>query len=247
MNKALTRAPRSKTRPATADNDRNPLLTTCVVEDETIHIPGWVVDLTSFRRWVHGDDFPETGRICFLDGEVWVDMSKEQFFSHNQARSEYNIVLGGLCRASKRGRYVPEGMLLTHVAANLTAQPDGCFFFHETLSSGRLRLVEGKKGGFVELEGTPDMALEVVSDSSEEKDLDTLFDLYRRAGIAEYWLVDVRGDRLVFDIYRHTSRGYVAVRKQAGWLKSTVFGKSFRLTRQTDAQGHPEYTLEVRD
>jgi hypothetical protein len=38
----------------------------------------------------------------------------------------------------------------------------------------------------------------------------------------------------------------VTVRKHGGWVKSAVFGKSFRLTEQTDPLGHPEYTLAVR-
>jgi hypothetical protein len=70
--------------------------------------------------------------------------------------------------------------------------------------------------------------------------------LYHEAGIPEYWLVDARGDRLVFEILRHTARGYVAVRKQQGWQKSGVFGKSFRLTQRTDENGLAEYTLKVR-
>jgi hypothetical protein len=38
-------------------------------------------------------------------------------------------------------------------------------------------------------------------------------------------------------------RGYTAVRKNAGWLKSAVFASSFRLSRRDDALGYPEYTL----
>lgn len=76
---------------------------------------------------MHSGEFPETGRICFLDGEVWVDMSMEQLYTHNQVK------------------------------------------------------------------------------------------------------------------------GYVVTRQQAGgWVKSAVFGKSFRLTRQTDEPGQPEYTVEIR-
>jgi hypothetical protein len=33
-----------------------------------------------------------------------------------------------------------------------------------------VRLIVGKDGGFVELQGSPDMVLEVLSASSEEKD-----------------------------------------------------------------------------
>ena len=49
-----------------------------------------------------------------------------------------------------------------------------------------------------------------------------------------------------FDILRHGAKEYVPVRKPGGWLRSTVFGASFRLTRKTDEMGHPEFTLAVR-
>jgi hypothetical protein len=58
--------------------------------------------------------------------------------------------------------------------------------------------------------------------------------------------VDARGEHPVLEILRSTDKGYLTSRKQAGWAKSAVFGKSFRLTQQTDPLGHPEYTLAVR-
>jgi Uma2 family endonuclease len=73
-----------------------------------------------------------------------------------------------------------------------------------------------------------------------------LRELYWKAGIPEYWLVDDRGEELEFSILRHGPRGYTPVRKQGGWVKSAVFGKSFRLLRQHDEDGLLEYTLEVR-
>jgi Uma2 family endonuclease len=221
-------------------------MNTFALDGEFVHIPGWVEDLASFRRWFQSDEFPEIGRICYLNGEVWVDMSKEQIFSHNQVKNEYAFVLTGLAKASRRGRFFPDGVLLTHEEADLSSQPDGTFISYESLETGRVRLVEGVQEGYVEIDGTPDMVLEVVSTSSMEKDTITQLDLYWRAGIREYWLVDVRGERLEFDIWRHTPTGYVPIRKQRGWVKSTVFGKSFRLTRQNDERGDPEYTLAVR-
>jgi Uma2 family endonuclease len=222
-------------------------MNTIVVDEESIHIPEGVHrSLASFRQWAHSDTFPQTGRICYLNGEVWVDMSKEQFFSHNQIKTEYAVVLGGLAKANRLGRYVSDGMLISHVVANFSTQPDGAFLSYESLQSDKIRLVEGVREGNVELEGTPDMALEVVSAGSVVKDTETLRELYWQAGITEYWLVDCRGDRVIFEILRHTPKGYVATRKQGGWIKSNVFGKSFRLTRRTDHLGDPEYTLEVR-
>ena len=57
---------------------------------------------------------------------------------------------------------------------------------------------------------------------------------------------DPRGLELHFDIFRYTETGYVATRPRQGWLKSAVFGKSFRLTQRDDVRGNPVFTLEVR-
>lgn len=222
-------------------------MSTFVVYNESVTIPPWVVNLESFRRWARSDDFPETGRICYLGMEgVWVDMSKEQIFTHNQVKCECTITLGGLARKNKLGRYFPDGVLLSNVDADLSCQPDGCFVSFESFRSGKVRLVEGASAGFVELEGSPDMTLEILSDSSVKKDLTMLFDLYWQADVAEYWVIDVRGDRSVFDIYRHGSRGFVARGKSGGWIKSSVLGKSFRLRQHTEDDGKPDYALEIR-
>jgi Uma2 family endonuclease len=221
-------------------------MNTMVVEGDFVRIPDDVKTLEAFRRWAQSEDFPEFGRICYLRGDVWVDMSKEQFFSHNQVKNEYNIKLGSLAKALRVGRYVPDGMLLTNDEADLSAQPDGIFITNRSLRLGRVRLVEGVREGYLELEGSPDMVLEIMSTSSVEKDTLTLRELYWRAGIREYWLVDARGEALEFDILRRTPAGYVPTRKQAGWIKSAVFRRSFKLVRRLDKLGHPDFTLKVR-
>src|SRR5271156_3465010 len=96
------------------------IVNTMVVDTEIVQIPAWVHDLVSFRRWYHSGDFPESGRICYLKGEVWVDMSMEQVFSHNQVKGEYNIVLGTLAKKSKLGRFFPDGIRITNVEADLS-------------------------------------------------------------------------------------------------------------------------------
>jgi Uma2 family endonuclease len=221
-------------------------MNTIVLYESAVHIPDGIRDLTGFRRWIHSDDFPEAGRICYLDGQVWVDISKEQIFAHNQVKQEFNLVIGGLVKAERLGRYFPDGLYLTNDRANLAAQPDGTFVARDSLQSGRVRLVEGDKEGYLEMDGSPDMVLEVVSASSVEKDKETLRDLYWQAEITEYWLVDARSDRLDFTILRREVGGYVAARKQAGWVKSRVFDRGFRLTCQPDDTGNPEYRLSVR-
>jgi Uma2 family endonuclease len=139
-----------------------------------------------------------------------------------------------------------DGLFLCNVHADIAGNPDGTFASADAIESGRVRLIEGKRGGYVELEGSPDMVLEVVSPSSVRKDPATMRQAYGESEVREYWLVDAREDPLQFDVFRHTSRGYVAARKQDGWLKSAVFGKAFRLTQRMNRLGHAEYTLEVR-
>lgn len=219
---------------------------TVLHESEQVSIPDWVVDLESFRRWADADDFPDTGRVWFLRGKVWVDMSKQQVFSHLLVKSQYNIVLGHMVQAEKRGLFLPDGLHLTNVSADISGNPDGTFVSFETLDAKRAVLVEGMELGFLELEGSPDMVLEVISNSSVRKDCVILRQAYWEADIREYWLVDARKEPLSFDILRHTAKGYTATRKQDGWIKSAVFGKSFRLTQEADVLGHPEYTLAMR-
>ena len=114
------------------------------------------------------------------------------------------------------GRYLGSGALLSNYAADISVKPDGLFFSDDTLGSGRLQLVEGKDGGYDELQGAPDMILEVVSESSQEKDTVKLKTAYWEAGIPEYWLVDAREEPVNFDIFRRGTRGYRASRKPDG-------------------------------
>jgi Uma2 family endonuclease len=213
---------------------------------EDVRVPAWVVDLASFHRWVESDEFPEHGRIDYLRGEVWVDMGDEQVFSHNQVKTEFTMTLGYLIKSERLGRFFQDGIRLTHPEVAISSIPDGMFISTGTLRSGRVTLVEGTEDGFVRIEGSPDMVLEIVSTSSVQKDTVELRELYWQARVKEYWLVDARREPLRFQILHRTTRGFSATRPQAGWLRSAVFGKSFRLTQERDELGHPAYTLSVR-
>jgi Uma2 family endonuclease len=217
-----------------------------VIIDEKVCIPASIDDLESFRRWARSDEFPEHGSFSYLNGEIWVDLSMEELLTHNQVKGAFAFRVMDLLEQNPLGRFVHDRMLLSNNAAGLSTEPDGLFFFWETKRSGRLRFIEGKETGYIELEGTPDMVLEVISRGSAKKDSERLRELYWRAGITEYWLVDVRGELLRFDIFRHTKDGYVAAEPQEGWLFSTVFGQAFKLTQQTDPLGYPLYKLQRR-
>src|SRR5262245_18886652 len=102
-------------------------MNTFVVDDSAVVVPSYVRDHVSFREWAQSNDFPEEGQVCYLNGGVWVDMSKEQLFTHNQVKHELAFVLTGIIRAGNLGKYFPDGVLLSNDDAELSAQPDGVF------------------------------------------------------------------------------------------------------------------------
>ena len=218
-----------------------------VIRDaRNVTIPEWVKNLESFSRWVETEEFPEEGRIEYLAGEIWIDMSEEQLFSHNQVKLEFTIVVGGMVKSDRLGRFFPDGVRLNHPEVDLAVVPDAVFISNDCIQNMRVHLVPGASSGYIRLEGSPDMVLEVVSDGSVRKDTELSRQLYWQAGIPEYWLVDARRETISFEILRRSAKGYVSSRKQDGWVKSVVFGKSFRLIRAVDALDHPTFTLEVR-
>jgi Uma2 family endonuclease len=217
-----------------------------VVIEDKVSIPGWVDSLESFRRWARSGEMPEHGWFSYFNGVIWVDVSMEQLFSHNRVKTQFTVVLGGLVETEGRGYFFSDRTLFSNPEAVLSTEPDGLFVTYDSVRSGRVRWVEGVGEGYVEVEGTPDLVLEIVSKTTVRKDTVTLRDLYWWADVREYWLVDARGESLQFDILRHTAEGYGATPAQEGWLRSEVFGREFRLTHQPDPLGHPQYTLAVR-
>ncbi len=216
-----------------------------VVLEERAVIPDGIRNHASYRRWARSPEFPQTGRFAYLAGKIWVDMSPEELMTHNLVKGEYASVLTRLLKTIRRGKYFHDRTLITNVAAGLSTEPNGTFVSFKTFKSRRVKLVRGVEG-WIEMAGSPDMTLEVVSVSSVKKDTVTLRELYWKAGVREYWLVNALKAELQFDILRHTRSGYVAPRKRADWVESKVFGKSFKLTSKPDELGYPEYTLLVR-
>jgi Uma2 family endonuclease len=212
-------------------------------EKEALHIPDWVRDLESFRRWAKSEQYPSRGWYAHLNGQLWVDLSMERA-AHNQLRTKFAVVLTLLTEEAATGRYFADRMLLTNADAGLSTEPDGTFVSFAALREGRATLENGDDS--VEVVGSPEMVLEVISPTSVEKDTIVLRDLYWRAGIREYWLADPRGDEPAFEILKRGPKGFVPARKMACWIKSSVFGKSFRLTRREDHLGMSIFDLTVR-
>jgi Uma2 family endonuclease len=154
-----------------------------------LEIPHAIATLDGFRPWVSalGDAAP---RVSFHRGTVHVEMTPQDFTSHEPVSTTINAAL--VIRALDLGRYFTPPSWFTAIEAGLSTEPDGFFATWESFRSGRLRVNPGRP---TELLGRPDMALEVVSATSEKKDLRDLVEGYAQAGVPEYWIVDARGCR----------------------------------------------------
>jgi Uma2 family endonuclease len=119
----------------------------------------------------------------------------------------------------------------------------------DAIETGRVTLVpksSGEENSYVEIEGPPDLIVEIVSDSSEKKDTQRLPAAYFAAGVPEFWLVDARREPLLFQIYDRGERGFhPAVVDATGFQHSVVLNKNFRLECKRNSRGRPVYTLHV--
>jgi Uma2 family endonuclease len=211
-----------------------------------IRVPTHFPDLASFRRWCMSPDYPEHGDVFWIDGDIWVSDEMEDFSTHNAVKTEVLIVLGQLVKAKKLGIMFSDGMRLVHPRASLSVEPDAMFASFETVRAKRIRLKPNKKNRILEAVGSPDMVLEVTSDSSVPKD-NRLEQKYFAAGVIEYWRIDARGEELKFDILRRATAGFVPTLAEHGYLRSTVFGRYFGLTVEVGALGIPEFVLDVAE
>lgn len=216
-------------------------------ETETIEIPDWVQDFDSFRRWADEDEFPEQGRISFIQGNILVETAMEQLFTHNDIKAELTLVLRSLAKQSVRGRYFTDGAFLSNETLDISVQPDGCFALASSIKSGKVVIRSGRDEGYVEILGSPDLVIEVVSKSSVTKDTVTLREVYAKAGIPEYWIVDARKPPLTFDLLKRGKTHYSASRKLHGWSYSDVLARWFRLTQTEGEDGYPTFSLDTSE
>jgi Uma2 family endonuclease len=219
-------------------------MATVLVEDQCL-IPGDLATLAAFRRWAVSEEFPPTGRIDWVASHIEVDMSPEDIFTHGTLKTEIVRVLGTLAKG--RGIHLFTGETrVSSVAGDLSVEPDVVAVSDAAIDAGRVRLVPssgGRPDRFTELEGTPDLVVEIVSDASVKKDTQRLPAAYHAAGIREFWLIDARGPEVRFTIHRWEPAGYVASLTADGRCLSTVFGCGFTVVRSRNASGRFVYDL----
>jgi Uma2 family endonuclease len=220
-----------------------------IILEDRLRIPPDTTDFDSFQRWAAADDFPEAGRIDFLAGDVEVDVSPEDLFTHNVVKSKIGLTLEGLLAG--RAYVFGDKARVYSRFARLSVEPDVVVVLHDSVRAGKVRFAPSAAKGpdrYWAIEGAPDLVVEVVSDTSEEKDTRRLPPLYARAGVPEMWTVDARDEELSFRISTLQDGKLVPVPPDVeGWTKSPLLGRAFRLLRFRTELSTWDYVLESRE
>lgn len=146
------------------------------------------------------DDYmklPEGTRVELFEGEFF--MSPSPVFDHQKII----LNLAMLLRTHARSRGLGEVILSPfdcHLSRITAVQPDIVF-----VAAAHLGRIQGW------LRGAPDLAIEVLSPTHEERDRIVKRDLYAKYGVPEYWIVDPEARTVeVFSLSRdrYEPRGY---------------------------------------
>ena len=223
-------------------------MATVLLEDQ-IEIPS-IHNLAEFRRWALSDDFPQRGRIDYIAGKIEVDMSPEDLFTHGELKSEVSSEIKYRVKQLDLGHIYIDSTRVSSLSSNLSAEPDVVVVSYQAIDQQRVSFVpkaSGEKDRYVELEGGPDLVVEIVSDSSVTKDTKRLPIAYFQAGVREYWLIDARGEELSFQLLRRGNTAFKATPANAeGYQRSEVLDAHYRLDRSRHKRGHWVYQLRLK-
>ena len=222
-----------------------------ILEEKNLRIPEDAFTFEGFQRWIDSGEFPESGRIDYLEGDVEVDMSPEDLYTHSVVKTAIATRLSALIVDTDRGDVFIDRARIRSRFADLSVEPDVVVVFGSSLEAGKIRLMPAasRKGPdrFSALEGAADLVVEIVSDGSVVKDTKRLPKLYARAGIPELWTVDARGEDLRFRIQSLQDGSYLTIEPDSeGWTRSPQLNVDFRLIRRRASPSPWRYKLEYR-
>jgi Uma2 family endonuclease len=138
--------------------------------------------------------FPDDGlRHEIIDGEHYVTASP--ITRHQRISLELAYLIRGHLETHAIGEVflAPFDVLLSEIDIVV---PDLVY-----LSKDRARFLTAKN-----LQGPPELVIEILSPSTRPRDERLKRDLYERVGVDEYWLVDPDGDTIV--VYRRAGKAF---------------------------------------
>jgi Uma2 family endonuclease len=107
--------------------------------DEDLRIPGGLHVLERFRRWTASAAFPERGRIDYLEGDIEVDMSPEDLYTHGTLKTAVSAELHSLIVRPGHGVLFIDRCRVVSREADLSVEPDLTVVLWSSIESGRRR------------------------------------------------------------------------------------------------------------
>jgi len=130
--------------------------------------------------WDEIKDFPEShGRTEIVDGELVVSPTPSG--PHQRICTLLGIRIGNFVLDKDLGEFYSSPYHVV-LAEHVNYEPDLCF-----IRKDRRHIVQETF-----IDGPPDLAIEVISESNRTHDTVVKFRDYARYGVQEYWLVDRR-------------------------------------------------------
>jgi len=213
--------------------------------EDRVTVPASAFTHDGYRTWVKSPDYPERIRTTYVEREVLVEMSPESAEAHSKVKAAITAALQIFVRDRDLGEVYPDGMLVTNESAGLSCEPDLTFVSWASFEEGHARLAQRvSEADYIEIVGSPDVVVEIVSDSSVVKDTRRLRHAYARAGVHEYWLIDARADDLRFEILENTGTEFASGGDPHAPQTSAVLGGRWALTRTRNRVGRFAYRLD---
>lgn len=157
------------------------------------------VTVSEFHRLV-----PDGMKADLLDGVI--HMASPDTNEADELTNFIHYLLRGYDRAKRLGGQVKGSRFAFRISKHRAPEPDVAY-----IVADRVHLI-----GQREMNGGPDVAVEVVSRESRSRDYGTKKLTYQRAGVSEYWIIDPLHDRVEF--HRLQSKRYFLVPLQANHI-----------------------------
>jgi hypothetical protein len=125
----------------------------------TVTLPPDVATLAGFRAWAAS--VPEHAVVWFVNGDVWFDSRPQQLFAESAVRLAIVAELATLVKG-RDGHVFGRGVFWVARDVEVAGNPDGVYISGESLDSGRVRFLPDPPWDCTEVEGTPDMVLDIV-------------------------------------------------------------------------------------
>jgi Uma2 family endonuclease len=156
-----------------------------------------------FYNWVTPDIKAE-----FIEGEIIVHSPVKK--RHSRTSNLLNNLLNVFSIKNDLG-FVGHEKIMSRFTRN-DYEPDICFFFN-----AKANLVADSQSIFP----VPDFIVEILSDSTKDRDYDVKFKDYQKHGVGEYWIVDPE-EEVVEQYILKQGKYVLQERKRDGMIASTV-------------------------